>query len=110
SVNQASQASHDTPKVVMDDVLGRIGRIFLSYPKKQEESKVDKMVSLYEEMNAESDHDKRTKVEQAFKEQWDNLLELERKTLVDRLLDKGLLPDIVKQALDIFEGKVISLV
>jgi len=110
SVNQASQASHDTPKVVMDDVLGRIGRIFLSYPKKQEESRVDKMVSLYEEMNAESGYDKRTKVEQAFKEQWDNLPELERKTLVDRLLDKGLLPDIVKQALDIFEGKVISLV
>ena len=110
SVKHTSQASHDTPKVVMDDVLGRIGRTFLSHPKKQEESKVDKMVRLYEGMNTQDDHAKRTQSEQAFKVEWNKLPETDRKALVDRLLEKGLLPDIVKQALDIFEGTVVSLV
>ena len=110
SVKQMSQASHDTPGVVMDDILGRIGRTFLSYPKKQEESKVDKMVRLYEEMNTQADHAKRMRTEQAFKVQWEKLTDTDRKELVDRLLAKGLLPDVVKQALDIFEGMVVSLV
>jgi hypothetical protein len=110
SVKHTSQASQDTPKVVMDDVLGRIGRLFLSYPKKRDESKVDKMVRMYEEMNAEADQAKRTQSEQAFKIEWNKLPETDRKVLVDTLLDKGLLPDIVKQALDIFEGTVVSLV
>ncbi|MFH1309066.1 MAG: hypothetical protein ABIH85_00110 [Candidatus Omnitrophota bacterium] len=110
TVKQVSQASHDKPEIVMDDVLGRIGRIFLSYPKKQEESKVDKIVRLYENMNGEVDHSKRTQKEQVFKVRWDNLPEMERKALVARLLDKRLLPDIVKQALDIFDGTVVSLV
>ena len=110
SVKQMSQASHDTPKVVMDDVLGRIGHHFLSYPKKREESKVDKMVRLYEEMNTEADHAKRTRNEQVFKVRWDKLAETDRKTLVNCLIDKSLLPDVVKQALDIFEGTVVSLV
>lgn len=106
SVKHTSQASHDMPKVVMDDVLGRIGRLFLSYQKKREESEVDKMVRLYEEMNNEADHAKRTQFKQAFKIEWNKLPETERKGLVDRLLNKGLLPDVVKQALDIFEGTV----
>ena len=117
SVKHTSQASQDTPKVVMDDVLGRIGRIFLSCSKKpacpagrQDESKVDKMVRMYEELNTEADHAKRTQSEQAFKIAWDKLPETDRKALVEVLLNKGLLPDIVKQALDIFEGTVVSLV
>jgi len=110
SVKHTSQASHDKPGIVVDDVLGRIGHCFLSYPKKQAESKADKMVRLYEELNREADHAKRTRNEQAFKIEWNKLPETERKALVDTLLDKGLLPDIVKQALDIFEGKVVSLV
>lgn len=110
TVKHMSQASQEKPGVVMDDVLGRIGHHFLSYPKKLEENKVDKMVRLYEEMNNEADHAKRTRNEQAFKVVWDKLPETERKELVDRLLDKGLLPDVVKQALDIFEGTVVSLV
>jgi hypothetical protein len=65
---------------------------------------------MYEEMNAEADQAKRTQSEQAFKIEWNKLPETDRKVLVDTLLDKGLLPDIVKQALDIFEGTVVSLV
>jgi hypothetical protein len=61
-------------------------------------------------LNAETDHAKRTQSEQAFKIEWNKLQENERKAMVDMLLDKGLLPDIVKQALDIFEGTVVSLV
>ena len=110
SVKHTSQASQNTSKVVMDDVLGRIGRIFLSYPKKQEESRGDKIGRLYEELNTQVDHAKRTQHEQAFKVRWNNLTELERKALVDCLFDKGLLPDIVKQALDVFNGSVVSLV
>jgi len=110
SVKQMSQASHSKPDVMMDDVLGRIGHHFLSYPKKSGESKVDKMIRLYEEMNSEADHAKTKMKEQAFKVQWEKLTETDRKELVDRLLEKGLLPDVVKQALDIFEGAVVSLV
>lgn len=110
SIKQTSRASHDTPEVVMDNVLGRIGHIILSYPKKQEESKVDKIIGLYEEINRELDHAKRTRNRQKFKVQWDKLPETDRKTLVERIFDKRLLPHIVKQALDIFDGTVISLV
>ena len=67
SVKQASQVSHDTPEILMDDVLGRIGRTFLTYPKKQEESKVDKMVRLYETMNTQADPAKRTQQGHVFK-------------------------------------------
>jgi hypothetical protein len=33
SVKLASQTSQDEPKIIMDDVLGRLGRSFLSYQK-----------------------------------------------------------------------------
>ena len=49
-------------------------------------------------------------MEKSFKYRWDNLSSDKQKELVDRLLEKGLLPDIVKQALDIFNGTVVSLV
>ena len=50
------------------------------------------------------------RMEKSFKFRWNNLSSDKQKELVDRLLAKGLLPDVVKQALDIFEGTVVSLV
>ena len=34
TVKQVSQASHDAPSIIMKDVLGRLGHLFLSYSKK----------------------------------------------------------------------------
>jgi len=51
-----SQASHDKPKIILYDVLGRIGRYFLSYTKKLKENRIDKMVQLYNKMNIETDN------------------------------------------------------
>jgi len=45
SVKRASQASHDAPEIIMDDVLGRIGRAFLSRPKKQDSKASDAFVT-----------------------------------------------------------------
>jgi len=47
--------------------------------------------------------------ESRFNYKWINLPEEKRKVLVDRLLECGLFPEIVKQALDIFKGTVVSL-
>jgi hypothetical protein len=59
-----------------------------------------------------TDQDKQEleRMEKSFSFRWNNLTSDKQKELVDRLLAKGLLPDIVKQALDIFEGTVVSLV
>lgn len=59
-----------------------------------------------------TDQDKQEleRMEKSFSFHWNNLTADKQKELVDRLLAKGLLPGIVKQALDIFEGTVVSLV
>ena len=45
-----------------------------------------------------------------FNRQWDKLPEEKRSELVKRLLSLGLLPQQVGHALEIFNGKVVSLV
>lgn len=50
------------------------------------------------------------RMEKSFSFRWNNLSSDKQKELVARLLEKGLLPDIVKQAIDIFNGTVVSLV
>ncbi|MDD5258514.1 MAG: hypothetical protein PHD29_00910 [bacterium] len=50
------------------------------------------------------------RMEKSFSLRWNNLSVDKQKELVGRLLEKGLLPGIVKQALDIFDGTVVSLV
>jgi len=45
-----------------------------------------------------------------FDRQWAKLSEEKRSELVKRLLDRGLLPEQVGYALEIFNGKVVSLV
>lgn len=47
-------------------------------------------------------------MEKSFSFRWNNLTTDKQKELVARLLAKGLLPDTVKQALDIFKGTVVS--
>jgi len=110
SVNQVSQPSHRKPDVMIDDILGRIGRHFLSHSKNSGESKINSLVLLYEEMNIEADHGKRRMKDQAFSDRWEKLEIVDRNKLVGRLFVKGLLPNVVKQALDTFEGEVVSLV
>jgi len=111
SVKEASQVSQNNPDVIINDVLGRIGHHFLSHYKKSDESKTDKIVKLYEGINDEADHAKRKIKEQTFTVRWEQLKGADREELVDRLLDKELLPDTVGQVLDAFDGStVVSLV
>jgi hypothetical protein len=110
SVKEASQASQNKPDVMINDVLGRIGHHFLSHYKKSDESKTDKMVKLYEGINTEADHAKRKMKEQTFTVRWEKLEDTDREELVDRLLDKELLPETVRQVVDAFDGTVVSLV
>jgi hypothetical protein len=109
SVKEASQASHTESDVMMDDVLGRIGHHFLSHYKKPYENKIDKLVRLSEEINIETDHAKRKMKEQTFTVRWEKLEGADRKELVDRLLDEGLLPDTVRQVLAAFDGAEVIL-
>jgi len=64
------------------------------------------------ENSTATDQDKQEleRMEKSFSFRWNNLTADKQKELVDRLLAKGQLPDIVKQALDIFNGTVVSLV
>ncbi len=47
--------------------------------------------------------------ESRFNYMWISLPEEKRKVLVDQLLERGLLPEIIRQVLDLFDGTVISL-
>jgi len=49
-------------------------------------------------------------MEKSFSFRWNNLSADKQKELINRLLEKGLLPGIIKQVLDIFNGTVVSLV
>jgi len=48
-------------------------------------------------------------VREEFSRRWERLSENKRTELVNRLLKAGLLPSIVGHALEIFEGRIISL-
>lgn len=111
SVKQVSQASQERSDIKMDDVLGRIGRHFQSYSKNSVNlkfDKIDEIVRIYEDISSEPDHGTRRHKEKIFSEKWKYLEKVERQQLVDRLLAKGLLSDRVRQALEIFNGKVVS--
>ena len=49
-------------------------------------------------------------VREEFSRRWEKLPENKRAELVDRLLKAGLLPRVIGYALEVFEGRVISLV
>ena len=49
------------------------------------------------------------RMEKSFSFRWDNLSGDRQKEIVDRLLAKGRLPEIVRQALDIFNGTVVGI-
>jgi len=113
SVKKVSQVSQDKPKVKIHDVLGRIGRYFQSHFNKTSISKVDKideLVKEYEEVMVQMDQGIRRQKEMMFSDKWDHLEKEDRKRLVDRLLEKELLPEKVKKVCEMFNGEVVSLI
>ena len=66
---------------------------------------LDGLVKMYEAIGP---GDEARKLD--FNRQWDKLPEEKRSELVKRLLSLGLLPQQVGHALEIFNGKVVSLV
>lgn len=69
------------------------------------QDKIDSLVKMYEVIGAGKDG-----LKQEFSKQWDKLPENKRAQLVDRLLKMGLLPHEVGYALEVFQGKVVSIV
>ena len=49
-------------------------------------------------------------MEKSFSFRWNNLQEGKQKELVDRLLEKRLLPDETKMVLELFDGKVVKII
>ena len=69
------------------------------------QDEIDGLVKMYEAIEP---GDEARKLD--FNRQWDKLPEEKRSELVKRLLSLGLLPQQVGHALEIFNGKVVSLV
>jgi len=69
------------------------------------QDEIDSLVKMYEAIGP---GDEARKLD--FDRQWAKLSEEKRSELVKRLLDRGLLPEQVGYALEIFNGKVVSLV
>ena len=70
-----------------------------------EQDELSDMVYLYRTIRSGQDA-----IREEFARRWEKLPENKRTELVDRLLKAGLLPQIVGYALEIFEGRAISLV
>lgn len=71
----------------------------------EEQDEIDGLVKMYEAIGPEDEARKLN-----FNKQWDKLPEEKRSELVKRLLTLGLLPQQVGYALEIFNGKIVSLV
>ena len=69
------------------------------------QDEIDGLIKMYEAIGP---GDEARKLD--FNRQWDKLPEEKRSELVKRLLSLGLLPQQVGHALEIFNGKVVSLV
>ena len=69
------------------------------------QNEIDGLVKMYEAIGP---GDEARKLD--FNRHWDKLSEEKRSELVKRLLALGLLPQQVGHALEIFNGKVVSLV
>jgi len=69
------------------------------------QDEIEGLVKMYETIGP---NDEARKLD--FDRQWAKLSEEKRSELVKRLLDRGLLPEQVGYALEIFNGKVVSLV
>ena len=72
----------------------------------------EKSVFVRGENSTATDEDKQEleRMEKSFSFRWNNLSADKQKEFVDRLLERGLLPGIVRETLDMFDGTVVSLV
>ena len=71
----------------------------------EEQDEINVLVKMYEAIGPGNDN-----LKADFNKRWDKLSEEKRSEMVKRLLERGLLPEQVGHALEIFNGKVVSLV
>jgi hypothetical protein len=69
------------------------------------EEEIDVLVKMYAAIGPKNET-----LKLKFSKRWERLSEAKRTELVERLLKDGLLPPIIKEALEIFSGKVVSLI
>ncbi len=69
------------------------------------EDEIDVLIKMYAAIGPEDEE-----LKHQFSRRWDKLPEAKRVQLVKRLLKDGLLPPIIRDALEIFSGKVVSLI
>jgi hypothetical protein len=74
-------------------------------------TETDRKATFWSKQAKAQNKQKLERMEKSFKYRWTNLSADKQKELVDRLLDKELLPETVGQVLDAFDGcTVVSLV
>ena len=128
TIKEVSQASHPNMEIRVKDILGHIGRHFQNPSRKKANPTISKIAILvrnYAEISKESallqKQDKKTESyrsqkriieqkEKVFSGKWIALNPHVRKQVVVALFDEKLLPNIVSQAIQAFNGSVISVV
>lgn len=103
--NRQTGQSEDRPLVPSEvSEAGEISEV-------SEDSEISQLVLLYQavcDRGALSDETTK-RMQDDFTTRWDRLAEEERKILVDELLRRRLLPEIVGKALVLFKGKMTRL-
>lgn len=69
------------------------------------QDEINRLILMYRAITTGQDG-----LRQEFSRRWDNLREQDRAELVQLLLKKGLLPQEIGYALEVFNGAVVSLI
>lgn len=88
----------------------------------ESQSDIPRMITMYVDINkrseyiyqdnsraTEQDKQELEKIEKAFTFRWTDLAQEKQKELVDQLLKRGLLPERVREVMEMFNGEVVSL-
>jgi hypothetical protein len=128
TIKEASPKSHNSNNIIIKNVLGHLGRYFSSCLEKQsfyEDKKIESLTKLYleitevrkvlqeyDKLSAKDDlqNNNLISLEDYFSSKWNKLDESTQKMLFEVLCEKGLVPNIIKQTVDVFNARVVSLV
>jgi len=128
TVKEASQESHKNDNIIIKDVLGRLGRNFSTCLEKQyinEVDEIERLIKLYFDItenrqelqestklsiNNDLQNNHLIGLENYFSSKWNKLDESMKKILFETLCEKELVPNIIKQTVDILNARVIALV
>ncbi|MDP8218068.1 MAG: hypothetical protein P9M03_05025 [Candidatus Theseobacter exili] len=112
TLRKTSQVSQNKETIIIKNVLGQLGRDFQTsfekYPSQGGEAYED-LVQLYGDIVIQKKHKDCDREKKAFSSLWNQLENRARTKIVDILCERNLLPMIIKQTRDVFNGNIISL-